>query len=356
MKRTIILSLVILLSYLVLWPVSVNPVAWNAPNDLGFTGDFATNRDLSELEFLSLQGESGPEDLAIDSKGNIAVSMHSGAIMRLHHDSQKLETWVNTQGRPLGIEYDKNDNLIVADAYLGLLSISASGNITLLANHADGLDILYADDLDIARDGKIYFSDASTKFSAKHYGGTLAASLLDILEHGGQGRLLVYDPLSKETHTLLDQLNFANGVSVSHDQKAILVNETGSYRVIKYWLHGPKKGEHDVLIDNLPGFPDNLARSLNGHYWLGLASPRSASLDSLSHYPFLRKIVQRLPSFMRPQAQLYGHVVKISETGRVIQSLQDPSGTYPLTTGVLETSTHLYISSLTANVLARKNQ
>lgn len=352
--RTTLLTVTFLFGYLIFWPVPVNPTAWDAPEDLGLKGKFSENTALSELKLISLGGESGPEDLAIDSQGNIAVSLHSGAIMRLLKGTNELVFWANTGGRPLGIEFDKNDNLIVADAYLGLLSIAPNGKISVLATSADGLDILYADDLDIASDGLIYFSDASTKFSAQQFGGTLEASLLDILEHGGQGRLLVHDPVSGVTHTLLDDLNFANGVSLSHDEMSVLIIETGSYRVIRYWLQGHSKGKFDVLINNLPGFPDNLSQSLDGHYWLGLASPRSPVLDALSNSPFLRKVIQRLPVTMRPKPQRYGHVVKFSGTGEVLASLQDPLGDYPMTTGVLETIDSLFISSLTTSTLGRK--
>ncbi|MFW8591040.1 hypothetical protein ACOI22_09585 [Glaciecola sp. 2405UD65-10] len=66
--------------------------------------------------------------------------------------------------------------------------------------------------------------------------------------------------------------------------------------------------------------------------------------------------MQRLPAFMRPKASNYGHVIKISEKGKVIVDLQDPSGAYPLTTGVLETADKLYISSLSAPHVAVLNK
>ena len=351
----ILVSIVVIVGlYLSLWPVPVNPVSWLAPEDKGFVDDYSVNSKLLPLELFTLANEYGPEDLAVNKNGTIVVSLHSGALMTLEYGATELNMWVNTGGRPLGIEFDANNNLIVADAFIGLISVSPEGNITVLSNSADGIPIHYADDLDIAADGKIYFSDASTKFSAKAYSGTLSSSLLDILEHGGHGRILMYDPSTKQTSTLVTGLNFANGVALSHDQQSILFNETGSYRVIRYWLNGDKKGKTDTVLDNLPGFPDNLARSPSGGYWLGLVSPRSKALDELSDSPFLRKVVQRLPEFMRPKAQEYGHLVKFSESGKVLQSLQDPSGSYPLTTGVLETADFLYISSLTADTLARK--
>ena len=140
--------------------------------------------------------------------------------------------------------------MIAADAFRGLLSIAPDGTITELAIEADGVPIRYADDVDVAADGKIYFSDASTKFVAKKW-GTYEASLLDLMEHGGHGRLLVYDPATGVAKTLLDGLNFANGVAVSHNQKSVLVNETWGYRVLRFWIAGPKKGKSETLIGSL---------------------------------------------------------------------------------------------------------
>ena len=57
-------------------------------------------------------------------------------------------------------------------------------------------------------------------------------------------------------------------------------------------------------------------------------------------------MIQRLPAFVRPKAVPYGHVLALDENGKVLMSLQDPDGAYPITTGVLETQDRLYISSL----------
>jgi sugar lactone lactonase YvrE len=258
-----------------------------------------------------------------------------------------------TEGRPLGIDFDSKGNLIVADAFRGLLSIAPDGSITELATTAGGIPIRYADDVDVAADGKIYFSDASTKFGAKEAGGTYEASLLDINEHGGHGRLLVYDPATRETKTLLDGLNFANGVAVSHDQTYVLVNETGSYRVIRYWIAGPKKGKAEPLIKGLPSFPDNISTGLDGRYWVAFVSPRNALIDKLSGKPFLRKVIQRMPAFVRPKAVPYGHIIAMDGDGKILIDLQDPDGEYPINTSVTEAEEYLYIGSLVAPVLAR---
>lgn len=331
----------------------VKPVSWNAPPNPGYNGPFLKNERLKNIETFSIGDNKGPEDVAIDGQGRIYVSTHEGRIVRLQPDGSNPQNWVETGGRPLGIDFDNNDNLIVADAYRGLLSIAPDGSITELATMADNIPILYADDVDVAKDGKIYFSDASTKFGAKEWGGTLEASLLDIMEHGGHGRLLVYDPVTSKTETLLDGLNFANGVAVSPDQTCVLVNETGSYRVTRYWITGAKKGASEPLIESLPSFPDNISTGLKGYYWIALVSPRNTLVDSLSDNPWMRKMISGLPEFMRPGAVKYGHIIAVDGQGKVIQDLQDPDGGYPMITSITETKDHLYLGSLTAPVLGR---
>ena len=357
MLRALVLAvaalIVLLAAYLLLWPVPVDPVAWQAPKNPGYAGVHATNSRLAGMETFDLNGLHGPEDLALDSQGRLYVTSHEGWIVRLKPDGSSPERWVNTQGAPLGIDFDKAGNLIVADAYRGLLAISPAGAVTELATEADGIPILYADAPAVAADGKIYFSDASTKFPAKRWGGSYPASLLDINEHGGHGRLLVYDPATRKTAVVLKGLNFANGVAVSGDQSFVAVNETGSYRVIRYWLTGPKQGTSEPLIENLPGFPDNLKRGLDGRFWVGLVSPRNALLDSVSGQPLLRKMIQRLPAFLRPAAVPFSHVVAIDASGKLLADLQDPKGAYPIVTGAVETKHHLWVTSLVTPVLAR---
>ncbi|MCZ8528582.1 strictosidine synthase family protein [Alteromonas sp. PRIM-21] len=341
-------SLILALAYLLLWPVPIDPVSWQAPKNAGFTKAFTENSRLAELSYIDIEGEEGPEDFAINKAGTIATATHSGAVLLMKQGQTSFTSWINTNGRPLGLEYDNKGNLLIADAHRGLLIANAKGELKTLVNQVENTPVVYADDVDIAKNGKVYFTDATTKFAAKDHGGTLSASLLEILEHKGNGRLIEYDPFTASSKVLIDGLVFANGVTMSHDQDSVLFNETGKYRVLRYWLNGPQQGSVEVVIDNLPGFPDNISQAAGGGYYLGLASPRSAPVDGLSDNPFVRKIIQRLPQFLRPQGKAYGHLLKISDSGKVLKSLQDPNGAYPFVTGAIETEYGLFISSLIA--------
>ena len=353
LKKLACLLFILVTLYLLFWPVPISPQPWQPPQALGFVQAFAPNHQLAQIERLAIAGETGPEAVVIGPNGNLYLSTHSGWIVEINHQSGKAKTWFNTQGRPLGLAFAANGDLIVADAYQGLLAISPTKQLRVLSTSAAGKPIVYANDVAVASDGVIYFSDSSTKFSAKAVGGTYPASLLDLMEHGGHGRLLKYDPGTGLTTELMNGLNFANGVALDSQQQFVLINETGHYRIHKYWLTGDKAGQSEVIVANLPGFPDNLAAGLDGRYWLGLASPRNPLLDKLADKPWLRKLVQRLPAVVRPKATHYSHVVAIDGNGAVLASLQDPSGAYPITTGVAETKTSLFISSLVADSLAR---
>lgn len=350
---TIGLLIAILLIYFLFWPVPIDPVAWKAPPNPGYKGAFAPNEKLKGLEKLPLGGKHGPEDIALDSEGRIYAATHEGVIVRLKPDGTSPEDWADTGGRPLGMDFDASGNLIVADAYKGLLSIDKSGKVTLLTDEADGIPIRYADDVDVASDGKIYFSDASIKFGAKESGGTMEGSLLEIMEHGKNGRLLVYDPGKKSAEVLLKGISFANGVCVSHDQKYVLVNETGEYKVLRYWIDGEKKGQSDTFLEGLPGFPDNISTGMENRFWIAIVSPRNPLIDKYSESPSMRKILQRMPRFLRPKATKYGHIIAINTQGEVIMDLQDPNTDYPLNTSVKETKDYLYIGSLVTPELAR---
>lgn len=360
-------------AYLALWPVAIDPVSWGAPTSLGYTGDFAPNTALADMERLPIGDTYGPEDVAILPTNigyRVFVSGHKGEIIEVNPDTQSYNVIANTGGVPLGIEFaplnaSGDAILMIADAYRGLMSLNImTGELTLLTNgvelpNGQSSPILYADDVDIAPNGVVYFSDASTKFGAKDNGGTMAASLLEIMEMGKTGRILSYDPRDKTTRVVADGFSFSNGVAMSGDGMSLLVVETGTYSVQRVWISGARAGQRETIIDNLPGFPDNINHGPNGTFYVGLISQRSDWLDANSAKPAMRKLAMRLPAGLRPSAVDYTHIVQINGQGRVLRTFQDPSGAYPQATGAVmgpdgPNGRHLYVSSLSAKTLARK--
>jgi sugar lactone lactonase YvrE len=352
----IVVFFVLLVAYLTLWPVPIKPVQWIPPVSAGYTGPHAENTKLANLKIISLGTEEGPEQISIGKDGKLYTTVASGKILRMNQDGTQQEVFVKTGGRVLGFDFDAKGNIIAADVDNGLILISPDKKITILSNKIYGSPILYADAVVVAKSGKIYFSDATTRFAPKDWGGTFEASVLDILEQRSTGRILEYDPVKKITRIVAKGFSFANGVALSFDENWLFVNETGKYRVWKISVNArdldisnPSRLAR-VLFENLPGYPDNLMRGLDGKIWLGFAKPRNPAIDKMkiTSTPFMRKLTIRLPRFMWPVPKPYGHVFAFTEDGKVVADLQDPSGAYPETTGVTETNDRLYIQSLHA--------
>ena len=345
-------ALVLVALYLLFWPVPIDPVAWEAPVNRGLVDPFETNDQMKYVRSIDLGEHDGPEDVALGADGQLYATTSGGMILRIDRRG-RVSQFADTGGRPLGIETDADGSLLVANAYVGLQRIQRDGSVTTLLDSVAGQPLGYADDLAVGADGTVYFSEASTKFRAADFGGTYKGSLLDIMEHGGHGLIIEFQPETGEARVMLDGLDFANGVAISEDQQYLLIAETGAYRILKHWLQGPTAGETEVLIDNLPAFPDNINNGRSGKFWVGLVAPRIDLLDKLSDKPFLRKVVQRLPAAFRPKAERYSHVIAINGDGEVLMNLHDPRARFPTLTGVLETRDALYFSALFGNQLPR---
>ena len=344
----------IIVLYLLLWPVAIDPVAWTPPPAPPLTGQYQANDALAKTERLSLDNDGaaagkgfGPEDVALDSLGRIYAGLDDGRIIRLQADGTRPEVFANTGGRPLGLGFDREGNLIVADALKGLLSIAANGVVSVLTTTADGSTLLCTNDLDVAADGTIYFTEASSKFPLTNF-------TADILEHRGNGRFLAYDPKTKTTRTVLRDLSFANGVAVSPDQSSVLVVETGKYRVHRVWLTQGPTGKSEIFIDNLPGFPDGILSNGKDKFWLALVTPRNALLDTLLPHPFARKMIARLPRLLQPAPERYSFVVGLDMNGRVVENLQDGSPQcYAEIANAVEHQGSLYFGSIGESAVGR---
>lgn len=344
-------SLLVLLAaalaiYLAVTPSPIDPLAWTPPAAPQLSGVLEPNDTLMKAELLGQGQVRGPEDTAMDKEGRVYAGLADGRVVRLDGNGQ-VQTFADTGGRPLGMDFDAQGNLIVCDAWKGLLKIDPQGQITVLSTQADGLPFGFTDDLDIASDGRIYFTDASSRFHQPDY-------VLDLLESRPHGRLLRYDPASGKTETLLKDLYFANGVALSAHEDFVLVNETYRYRITRYWLQGPKEGKSEIFIDNLPGLPDNLQGDRAGTFWVALPSPRKADADFILPHPWLKAQLAKLPRPLLPKPTPYGLVLALDENGKVLRSLHDTSGQHlRMITSAKPVGDYLYFGSLENDRIGR---
>lgn len=335
-----------MLAYLLFWPVPVDPVKWEAPAFKGYAGVHAPNDRLHNTNVASLGEFREPEQIVVGPDGRLYTGVRGGKVLRMNQDLSGIEVFADTHGRVLGFAFDTAGNMIAADAMQGLIAISPTGRITLLSDEVNGSKYLYPDAVAIAPNGKIYLTDASTRFSAKQWGSDLA-NMLDMTEQSATGRIIEFDPVTHRTRILAHGLSFPNGMVVSSDQQYLFVAETARYRIWKISLAADSldinipSDQASLLLENLPGFPDNLTRGLDGRIWVGFPGARDNNLDKAS--PFMRKLLLRLPAVFMPAPARRGHVMAFTEEGKIVADLQDTTGKIAETTGASETKDRIYI-------------
>ncbi len=342
MKKVLLIFSIVMVLFLIwlfFWPVSISPSGWQPDADPGMTGAFKRNDALATVVRLTPGLGEGPEDIALGPSGLLYTGLQDGRIVRFLSDGTVIDEWVNTNGRPLGMQFDSQYNLIVADSTRGLLRISPTGVIEVLTASVDGKRMIFVNDLDIADNGVIWFTDASQRFGQDEW-------RLDLIEGSFTGRLLSYNPQSGETRVRIDKLGFANGVALGPNDEYVLVNETLMAKTHRLWLKGPLAGTRDVFVSSLPGYPDNLSFNGEDMFWVAIPSPRQKVIERLAGSPFMLKALARLPESFGPTIPPLGWVIGIDLTGQVRYSMQDWSGTYSGVTSVNEIDGRLFLGSI----------
>lgn len=343
--RLVILIVCALAGFL-LWPSPIDSIAVEPSRPLSFAGALAVNDTLQSASVIRLpEGQRGGEDVARDKLGCLYTGTADGSILR-KCSYTGWETLGNTGGRPLGLHFDAQGNLIIADAEKGLLSMKPTGRIQVLVDAYQGQPLRVVDDVDIGADGTLYFSAASQRYDLQHI-------VHDILDGRPSGRLFAYRPATGQLTLLADQLAFANGVAVAADQSYVLVNETFRYRVQRIWLSGPKAGRQEVFLDQLPGLPDGIARAADGRYWMTLYALRPQLVDAVHAYPWLKNQLAKLPPALAPVPRPYGLILQVDEQGRIVQSLHDQAAvSIGGVTSVQPEADGLYLGTLSMDRLA----
>jgi sugar lactone lactonase YvrE len=338
----VLLPLTTCSGYFLAWPTGLDLATWDPPEALRWPA----NQALAGAQRLHPE-LLGPEAVTIDPGGRVLTGLANGQIVRFDPAGGPVEVLAETGGRPLGLALDGSGNLVVADARRGLLAVRPGGEVAVLATGHGGRPFRFVDDLAISGDGTIYFTDASDKVSVADY-------KRDILEHRPRGRVLGFHPGRGEVELLVDGLYFPNGIALGPSDAYLIVAETSAYRLRRIWL-GARRGEVETLVDNLPGFPDNVRWSPDRRvFWVAIGSPRDRRIDWLMPRPFLRAIAARLPAGLQPGPQSHSFALAYDEAGRLVHDLQaSGSAAYGPIASVVEHAGHLYLGSFMAGGIAR---
>lgn len=409
------------LFYLFAFPSDVQADGWRPGLSPDLTGRYVSNDALTrgrlipmrwiekgKLEIARYRGV-GPEHIAAGHDGYLYTGLcdadldkwdepsacrltgeTQGQIVRFRPEQPQLvEPYAKTGGRPLGMSFDAEGRLYVADARRGLLRVTEISNL----NHADTPyriveqvatcrteprttahhlhfkhetppeqvelkhdesrgDFDLADSLVITRNGAVLFTCPTQRFP-------LSQVRQEGLEGDATGRILRYEPCDNEdpmtcpNRLVVDGLMFPNGLALSRDENALYVNEWSRFQITKFDLDDSGQiiaGSRAPFFKNAPGYPDNITLADDGTLWIGLVIRRTPLLDRLRPLPFFVNVLARLPASLIHFTR-HAWVLGLNEQGQVIHNWQDTTGLFSQATGAYPVGDAIYVASNTEPAL-----
>ncbi|GMN52974.1 hypothetical protein TIFTF001_022118 [Ficus carica] len=312
---------------------------------------FPPNNKLQGVIKLGEGFLDGPEDIAVDKECSVIYTATRDSWLKRLHKNGSWETWKRLEGHTLlGITTSEESGvLVVCDTEKGLLKVGEDG-VSVLTSQVNGYQINFADDVIEASDGCLYFSVASTKFGLHNW-------YLDFLEAKPHGQLLKYDPSTKQTSILLDDLGFANGVALSEDQDYLVICETWKFRCLKYWLRGEKEGETEIFVENLPGGPDNINLAPDGSFWIALLQVTTEGFEFIHASKVIKKFIATFPKLIHIVSNGVNKkatIVNVAADGKITKHFDDSEGkVIRFVTTAIEFEDHLYLGSLNTNFIGK---
>jgi len=324
----------------------------------GSDSPYAINSALSVAEPIGLGVVDGPEDIILDDDGNLYCGSRDGDILRFFApDHQRSEIYAHIGGQTLGLAFDRDGNLLTCVGGMGLYKVTKQREVIKLSDETnrtlfsviDDSRMRLADDLDIAPDGRVFFSEATIRYEMHDW-------IIDALEGRGNGRIICYDSRDGSSKTVISKLQFPNGICMVPDGESFLFAETWGCRISRHWFAGANAGRTEAVIADLPGYPDNINRSSRGTFWCGIIGMRAPAFDIAQRMPgFRRRMVMRIArdEWLYPNMNT-GGVVEFDLTGTVVSSLWDQGGErHPQVTSVREHKGYLYLGGIFNNRIGR---
>jgi len=282
----------------------------------------------------------GTEDVLVADDGTVYTGTADGNLYAVEPTSGQARLIGNTGGRPLGLELLPDGRLLVCDAHHGLLAVdAATGELETLVDAVHGRPLVFCNNAAVATNGDIWFSDSSTRFGIEHW-------RKDFLQNTRTGQLIRRTP-DGAVEIVLDDLAFSNGVALAADESYVAVAETVTRTVVRYWLTGPKAGQRDMLCEDLPGYPDNIARGSDGLIWVALPSVLDPIGERVLRMPRgVRKLVSAIPPGLQPQVKRAVRVMAFDDDGRCVHDLSADATDFHMVTGVREHGGQVWLGSL----------
>lgn len=306
-----------------LWPSPIPPVYWREP----LPPSLAPNTALSDARILTDGVIDGTEDLVATPDGRLYLSSYQGFLQSLTPDPETGElVWSRdvfvSDEFLFGMQWMRDGRIAMAGVHALYAVDPVAGEAEVLSTGSITRPFGFVNDLDVAPDGTIYFSDTTIRWDVP---GDFNFQAREMLEYRPHGFVYAWDPATRATRVFAERLYYPNGVSVSSDGQELFIAESTRYAIRRVQLEGQESGEIDYLIENLPGIPDGIMSDRMGRLFIALGAERSDWVRFLRRTSWLSSLLVKLgynPA-LTPQSSRVSVLVVDERTGEILDSFQD---------------------------------
>ncbi|MEU0841440.1 SMP-30/gluconolactonase/LRE family protein [Streptomyces sp. NPDC005962] len=248
----------------------------------------------------------GPEHVTVDAEGRILTGTEDGHIWRL----------------------------TLPYARRGLLRVDPrSRTVRTLADEVNGTPLRFRSNVTTAADGTVYFTVSSRRYALENWLG-------HILEHRGTDNCCGSSPAAVRK-CCATGCSSPTEVALAPDESFVAVAESGDRRISRHWLTGPRTGKRDTLVNDLPGYPDNLTRGTDGVFWVALAGPREPAVSWLHHAATaVRRAAWATIKNLKPRPRPTVRVLAVRPDGRIVRHLLRHRSPYACTPETKDVNFH----------------
>src|ERR1700727_2673267 len=201
----------------------IDPIRWQPPPSQPLPDPNFT----APLHVVDIPGTAA-EDVVADADGNIWTGVEDGRIVRTSPDGGSVQVVADTGGRPLGLAGARDGRLLICDSHRGLLRYDPVARaIETLVDEVAGRKLTFCSNVVESSDGTIFFTESTSRFYYEYYKGS-------VIEGRPSGSLFRRDP-DGPVSELAEGLYFANGVTLTHDESAVVFAASAGGRLSKYW-------------------------------------------------------------------------------------------------------------------------
>ncbi len=319
----------------------------------------AANDSLKSSLLVEMPELPGHDDLIFDEARGVAfASGMDGWIWKLDLRSKKAARWLEAPLNPAGMQFadSRKERILFCASRLGGETYPTTARVGLYeaetangqvrpillwlpktdlpsgprvygagegpAATVAGLDATTArafalcNDLAVSKDGSQVFITEPFVRERAAMGPGAVPEAIGLFPHG---KLWQLDRNKRTISLVMDGFTFVDGIVLEESDggivESVIISETTNFRIVRAFVSGPRRGQFEVLLADLPGMADGLERDDRGRIWIGIIKRRSGLMNFVHRHPTWKYLLLGLPQNLLPVSREAG-VLVLDRTGK----------------------------------------